>query len=351
MRIAQVAPLFETVPPRLYGGTERVVATLTDELVSMGHQVTLFAAAGSHTKGRLCPTIERALRLDSTPLKSEVAAHLAMLEEVRRVADRFDVLHFHTELLHLPMFAEIAEKCVTTLHGRLDIAGLERAYRCWNVHGLVSISERQRTPMPRANWLATVPHGLAAGEYRESSAPQEYLAFLGRISPEKAPDVAIRIALKAQVPLKIAAKVDPVDRAYFETAVRPLLAHPLIEFIGEIGEAEKPGFLTNARALVFPIRWPEPFGLVMIEAMACGTPVIAMDEGAVPEVIEHGRSGFIVRTEDEVLEALGALDRLSRRVVRASFERRFTARRMAHDYVNVYHSLLGSRPSSLMQVV
>jgi glycosyltransferase involved in cell wall biosynthesis len=351
MRIAQIAPLFESVPPKLYGGTERIVAALTNELVSLGHEVTVFAAEGSHTKGHLHAVCRQPLRLDPEPLKSEAATHLAMLCEVRRGAASFDVLHFHTELLHLPLFADLAGKCVSTLHGRLDLKGLDQAYRCWAEHGLVSVSDQQRTPMPHANWLATVHHGLPPGEYRLTEAAEGYLAFLGRMSPEKAPEQAIRIALRAGLPLKMAAKVDAVDKAYFESVVRPLLAHPLIEFVGEISEAEKADFLGNARALLFPIRWPEPFGLVMIEAMACGTPVIATAEGSVPEVIEHGRNGFIVRTEEEALHAIRTLDRLSRPLIRATFDRRFTARRMARDYIGVYRSLLESRASRLVQAV
>ncbi|HWZ64250.1 MAG TPA: glycosyltransferase family 4 protein [Steroidobacteraceae bacterium] len=346
LRIAQIAPLFEAVPPKLYGGTERVVAALADALVDLGHEVTVFASAESRTRARLHATRERALRLDASRLKGETAAHLAMLAEVRRHAAEFDVLHFHTDLLHLPLFEQHAARCVTTLHGRLDLTDLERAYRQWPQFGLVSISERQRVPMPRANWLATVPHGLPAEAYSMGSGAGGYLAFLGRIAPEKAPDAAIRIAAAAGLPLKIAAKVDTVDRDYFNTAITPLLAKPGAEFIGEITDREKPAFLGDAVALLFPVIWPEPFGLVMIEALACGTPVIAYDAGAVREVIENGVCGYIVNDEAQALEALRKIGTLSRAAVRATFERRFTARRMAEDYLAVYGGLMGMRRMS-----
>ena len=349
MRIAQVAPLFESVPPKLYGGTERVVASLCDSLVELGHEVTLFASAGSRTRARLIATREQAIRLDETPLKSELAAHLTMLREVQRHASHFDVLHFHVELIHLPMFELHCNKCVTTLHGRLDLADLPQAYEHWPGFGLVSISDHQRKPMPNANWLATVHHGLPAHRYRFREQPSgDYLAFVGRASPEKGLEAAIEIAIRAGVPLKIAAKVDQADRIYYNAHIRPLLEHPLIEFMGEIGDDAKSEFLGNARALLFPIRWPEPFGLVMIEAMACGTPVIAFRRGAVPEVIEDGLSGFIVDTEDEAIAAVSRLQQLERRAVRAAFEKRFSAEHMAEAYVGVYTSLLQSQRLDLV---
>jgi glycosyltransferase involved in cell wall biosynthesis len=345
MHIAQIAPLAEAVPPKLYGGTERVVANLCDALVQLGHEVTLFAAADARTDAKLIPVRDRSIRLDPAPLKSDVAAHLTMLHEVRRRAWQFDMLHFHIDLLHFPVFEHQAHRTVTTLHGRLDLTDLEAAYRHWPQFGLVSISDHQRTPMPFINWLATIPHGLPMQTFVFRARPQPgYLAFLGRISPEKRPDVAISIARRAGIPLKIAAKVDAVDREYFDTRIAPLLDHPLIDYIGEIGEDQKSEFLGNARALLFPIDWPEPFGLVMIEAMACGTPVIAWNCGSVPEVIDHGVTGYIVDSEEEALAALGNIGQIDRRTVRAVFERRFAARTMARSYVDLYARMLDSRP-------
>ncbi len=288
MRIAQISPLYEAVPPRLYGGTERVVAHLTDALVDLGHDVTLFASAEAHTKARLVPVRDQAIRLDPTPLKSDLAAHMAMLFEVRRRADQFDVIHFHTDIVHFPFFEDIPQKTLTTLHGRLDLKDLAGVYDRWPQFRLVSISDDQRRSLPDANWAGTVHHGMRADIYEFGAEPEDYLAFLGRISPEKRPDRAIEIAKRVGMKLKIAAKVDAADAAYFKTVIEPLLDHPLIEFIGEIGDEQKSAFLGGARALLFPIDWPEPFGLVMIEALACGAPVIAYRCGSVPEVIEHG---------------------------------------------------------------
>jgi glycosyltransferase involved in cell wall biosynthesis len=342
MKIAQIAPLYEPVPPRLYGGTERVVAYLSDALVELGHEVTLFAARGSGTKAHLIAVRDQAIRLDSATLKSDLAAHLAMLYEVKRRATQFDILHFHVDMLHMPVFEQYAQQCVTTLHGRLDMKDLAPVYERWPGFGLVSISDHQRQPLPTANWLATVPHGVPAMHYAVQKSGRAYLAFLGRISPEKGPEVAVRLAIRAGVPLKIAAKVDNVDLGYFETVMKPLLDHPLIEFMGEIGDAQKAEFLGNARALLFPIAWPEPFGLVMIEAMACGTPVIANNCGAVPEVLQAGLSGFIVNSEEQALAAIARVDQLDRRAVRAAFEERFTAHQMARAYLKVYADLLDS---------
>ncbi len=343
MKIAQIAPLYEAVPPRLYGGTEMVVAHLCDALVELGHDVTLFASADSSAEGQLLPMRDRSLRLDEAPLKSDLAAHLSMLHEVRQAAHRFDILHFHLELLHLPMFEHLAHRSVTTVHSRTDRKDLPGVYARWPGFGLVSISDQQRNPLPDANWLETVPHGLSPRRYRcNEHGNRGYLAFLGRIAPEKGPDVAIRVAREAGIPLRIAAKVDSADRTYFERVIRPLLDDPLIEFIGEIGAEEKTAFLANALALLFPIRWPEPFGLVMIESMACGTPVIGWNRGSVPEVIEPGRTGFIVRSEREALEAVRQVGRLDPRAVRAAFEHRFTARHMAEAYLDVYRTLLAA---------
>jgi glycosyltransferase involved in cell wall biosynthesis len=340
MKIAQIAPMYESVPPLLYGGTERVVAHLCNALVSQGHEVTLFASGDARTRARLLPMRERALRLDPAPLKSDLASHMVLLQEVRRHADDFDVLHFHIDLLHFPFFADMAERTLTTLHGRLDLKDLPEAYAQWPQFPLASISRHQRTPLPFARWHGTVYHGLDSTLYPfQPQAIGDYLAFLGRISPEKRPDRAISIATHAGVPLKIAAKVDPVDRAYFREHIQPLLDHPLVEFIGEIGDDEKPAFLGGARALLFPIDWPEPFGLVLIEAMACGTPVIAWRCGAVPEVVDHGVSGLIVEEEEEAIEAVHQIGSFDRSQVRATFERRFSAAAMAKTYVELYRRL------------
>lgn len=344
MKIAQIAPLYESVPPKLYGGTERVVATLSNELVQCGHDVTLFASADSRTSALLVPVRDRAIRLDVAPLKSDVAAHLAMLHEVKRHTAQFDILHFHTEMLHMPIFEKHASKCVTTVHGRLDMADLSAAYGCWPDFGLISVSNNQRRPLATANWIATVAHGLPIERYPFQPHPcGNYLAFLGRASPEKGLDTAINIARRAGLPLKIAAKIESVDRPYFESVIEPMLQPPSIEFMGEIAEEQKPGFLGNALALLFPIRWPEPFGLVMIEAMACGTPVIAFNRGAVPEIVEHGVSGFIVETEDEALHAIGRLHELGRRRVRAIVDDRFTAQTMGRGYLDAYSRWIESQ--------
>jgi glycosyltransferase involved in cell wall biosynthesis len=344
MKIAQIAPLYESVPPRLYGGTERVVAHLCDALVEEGHDVTLFAAADARTNAHLVAVRDQAMRLDADPLKSDVGAHLRMLHEVKRRTAHFDILHFHVDMIHFPMFEQHAHKSITTLHGRLDMKDLPSVYERWPSFGLVSISDHQRQPLSGANWLATVPHGLPIAHHSFTARPTaDYLAFLGRISPEKGAEDAIRLAKRSGIPLRLAAKVDAIDMVYFKAVVEPLLDHPLIEFVGEIGDAQKSEFLGNARALLFPIRWPEPFGLVMIESMACGTPVIAYNHGAVPEVIEHGVSGLIVNSEDQALRAIAHVDQLDRYAVRGAFERRFTADRMARAYVDVYASLILSQ--------
>ncbi len=342
VNIAQIAPLSEAVPPKLYGGTERVVAYLCDALIDCGHDVTLFAAADSHTRARLVSGRDQPIRLDSTLLKSELAAHLTMLAEVKRRADDFDVIHFHLDMMHFPMFEPLAHKTLTTVHGRLDLKDLPALYARWRNFGLVSISESQRIPLPSANWIATVPHGLPPERYRFTEHPSPgYLAFLGRMAPEKRPDVAIGLALRSGVSLKVAAKVDAADLVYFETELKPLLGSPLIEFVGEIDDEHKAQFLGNACALLFPIDWPEPFGLVMIEAMACGTPTIAWNCGSVPEIIDHGVTGFIVSSESQALAAIERVGALDRRGIRAAFERRFAASRMARAYEVAYRRLLG----------
>lgn len=343
MRIAQVAPLYESVPPRLYGGTERVVAELCDALVDMGHEVTLFATAEARTAAKLVATRDQAIRLDKHPLKSDLAAHLTLLSEVRRHARHFDILHFHVDMLHFPLFEDQASRTITTIHGRLDLKDLDAVYRRWAQFGLVSISESQRRPLPHASWVATVPHGLSPSRFEFHATPQPgYLAFLGRISPEKRPHIAIRLASRSGVPLKLAAKVDDADSVYFSETIKPLLYDPSVDFIGEIGEDRKSNFLGNARALLFPIDWPEPFGLVMIEAMACGTPVIAWNRGSVPEVIDDGVTGFIVNSEEEALQAISRAAHVDRKTVRAVFEQRFTSSTMARNYLDVYEKVLAT---------
>lgn len=337
MRIAQVPPLYEAVPPRFYGGTERVAAHLTDALTELGHEVTLFASADARTKAKLVVVRDQAIRLDPAHLKSDLAAHMTMLSEVRRRASQFDVIHFHTDMIHFPFFEDMPGKTITTLHGRLDLKDLEVVYDRWRQFPLVSISDDQRRPMPNLNWAGTVHHGMAADLYKFHPRSEGYLAFLGRISPEKRPDRAIAIAKRLGMRLKIAAKVDAADRAYFHDQIEPLiLGEPLVEFIGEIGDDEKSDFLGGADALLFPIDWPEPFGLVMIEAMACGTPVVAYACGSVPEVIEHGLTGFIVHNDEQAVEAVRQVGQLDRARVRQRFETRFSATAMARRYLDLY---------------
>ena len=351
MRIAQIAPLIERVPPRFYGGTERIVSYLTEELVRQGHDVTLFASGDSLTSARLVPCSATALRL-STGVCEPLPYITMMLEQVRRRAGEFDILHFHIDYLHFPLFRDIAGRTVTTLHGRLDLPDLQPLYRMFPDMPLVSISDDQRRPMPPVNWAGTVHHGLPSDLLPFTAAPHgRYLAFLGRISPEKRPDRAIEIARRTGLALKIAAKVDDVDKTYWKTVIEPQVrATPNVEFVGEIDETRKADFLGNASALLFPIDWPEPFGLVMIEAMACGTPVIAFRCGSVPELIEHGVSGYIVDDLDEAVAAVGRLDALNRAGVRRRFEQRFTVERMASDYVDIYRDLESRRVLPLMPV-
>ena len=345
MKIAQVTPLYEAVPPKLYGGTERVVAHLTDALVDLGHEVTLFASAEARTKAKLVPVRDQAIRLDPSPLKSDLAAHMTMLSEVMDRIDDFDIVHFHTDMIQFPMFRKYAGKTITTLHGRLDMKDLPEVYERFSEYGLVSISDDQRRPLAFANWKATVHHGMPAEQYKFSPKSKGYLAFLGRISPEKRPDRAIEIAIKLGKRLKMAAKVDAADRVYYETKIRPLIeSSPLIEFIGEIGDHQKSDFLGGAEALLFPIDWPEPFGLVMIEAMACGTPVVAFKCGSTTEIIEDGATGFLVDTMEQAIAAADRVHLLDREAVRARFELRFSAQAMARRYVDVYGDLLAKRP-------
>lgn len=340
MRIAQVAPLVESVPPRLYGGTERIVSYLTEELVRQGHDVTLFASGDSRTAAELVPCSDLALRLNPA-VRDALPYHIVMLEAVRRCADAFDVIHFHVDVLHFPLIHQLPTPSLTTLHGRLDLPDLLPLYAAFPDIPLVSISNAQRDPMPPVNWVGTVPHGLPLNLLPLNRNPKaDYLAFLGRISPEKRPDRAIAIAARSGMPLKIAAKVDRVDRLYWEEVIAPMIrAYPQVEYIGEIDEGRKAEFLGNARGLLFPIDWPEPFGLVMIEAMACGTPVVAFRCGSVPETIDHGVTGFVVDTIEEGVAAVHQLGLLDRNEIRTVFEERFTADRMAREYSDIYMQL------------
>jgi glycosyltransferase involved in cell wall biosynthesis len=339
MRIAQVAPLYESVPPKYYGGTERVVSYLTEELVRQGHEVTLFASGDSTTKAHLVAACECALRLDEQCV-DQMAHHILMLERVIQRASEFDVIHFHVDYLHYSLSRRHSFAHLTTLHGRLDIPDLIPLYKEFQEIPVVSISDVQREPLPVANWQATIYHGLPRDLYQFRAQPGSYLAFIGRISPEKRVDRAIEIAKRVQIPLMIAAKVDRVDKDYFESVIEPLLSDPLVEFVGEISDGEKDEFLGNAYALLFPINWREPFGMAMIEAMACGTPVIAYRKGSVPEVIDEGSTGFIVKDLDGAVEAVRRVPQLSRARCREVFEQRFTAERMAHDYLQVYTRLI-----------
>jgi glycosyltransferase involved in cell wall biosynthesis len=338
MRIAQVAPLSESVPPKLYGGTERVVAYLTDELVRQGHSVTLFASGDSRTGATLVPVCSSALRLCGN-CRDTLAPHLLMVEQVARRAAEFDLIHFHIAQLHFPVARRLTVPHITTLHGRLDLPELAPLYREFADIPLVSISDAQRAPLPDAQWLGTVHHGLPPHGFRFHGGRGSYLAFLGRISPEKRVDRAIAIAKACGLPLRIAAKVDPADAEYFSHEIRPLLDDPLIEFIGEIGDADKNAFLGNASALLFPIDWPEPFGLVMIEALASGTPVVAFQGGSVPEILDDGVTGFIVDDLHEAIDATRRVGQLNRRACRDTFERRFTVARMASEYVGLYQQV------------
>ena len=342
MKVAQVAPLYESVPPKLYGGTERVVSYLTEEFVTMGHEVTLFASGDSETNAQLVPCCPRSLRLDNK-CKDQLAHHFVMLEEVMERANDFDIIHFHVDYLHFPISKLCGLPNVTTLHGRLDMKELVPLYRKYRGMPVISISQHQRKPLCWANWAGNVYHGLPPGLLPQGSGNGKYLAFLGRISPEKRVDRAIEIALRAGMPLKIAAKVDRADREYFEETIKPLLNHPGIEFIGEITERQKASFLGDAYAYLFPIDWPEPFGLTMIEAMACGTPTIAFNCGSVPEILSENVSGFIVETVAEAAEKVRLAGELSRVNCRREFEKRFTASRMAQDYEAVFESILRAR--------
>jgi glycosyltransferase involved in cell wall biosynthesis len=345
LKIAIVSPLFESVPPKLYGGTERVVSYLTEELVQQGHRVALYASGDSLTRAQLRASSARGLRLDRD-CHDPLAHHMIMLDEVARCAPEFDVVHFHTDYLHFPLLRHLGRPALTTLHGRLDLPDLVPLYRHFDTLPLISISDAQREPLAWANWRATVHHGVPENLYALQPKPGSYLAFMGRMSPEKGPDHAIEIARRAGIPLRMAAKVDHDDREYFEQRVRPLLAGPGVEFVGEIREAEKQEFLGGAVALLFPIVWPEPFGLAMIEAMACGTPVIAWRRGSVPEVVDEGVTGYIANDVDQAVAAVAKCFGHDRQLCRQGFERRFTAARMARDYVTAYRRLLAQDDSA-----
>jgi glycosyltransferase involved in cell wall biosynthesis len=342
MRIAQVAPLYESVPPVSYGGTERIVSYLSEELIAQGHEVTLFASGDSVTKANLIASCEQSLRLNSS-CPDPPAYHSVQLEQVSRNAPRFDIIHFHIDYLHYPLSRKIEVPHVTTLHGRLDLPDLVPLYRAFSDVPVVSISDAQRIPLPWINWQGTVYHGIPLDLYNWTENRRDYLVFLGRISPEKRVDRAIEIAKRAKMPLKIAAKVDNSDRDYMEKEIQPLLDHPLVEFIGEVGEEEKAKLLGGAYALLFPIDWVEPFGIVMIEAMACGTPAVAFRQGSVPEVIDDGVTGFIVEDIEESLIALEKIQRFDRSRCRRVFEERFSAARMTADYVDIYERLVTKR--------
>ncbi|HXS51841.1 MAG TPA: glycosyltransferase family 4 protein [Usitatibacter sp.] len=335
LRIAVVSPLHESVPPRLYGGTERVVSYLTEELVRLGHDVTLFATGDSRTHAKLQAMAPRGLRLDPD-CRDPLAHHVAMVHDVVELADEFDVVHFHIDYVHFPSARHANLPSLTTLHGRLDIPDLVPVFRRYPDMRLVSISDAQRKPLPWASWIGTVHHGLPRQLLAPGAGGGGYLAFLGRVSPEKRLDRAIRIAQRVGLPLRIAAKIEKIDLAYYESVVKPMLALPGVEFVGEIGERDKAAFLGNAAALLFPIDWPEPFGLVMIESLACATPVLAFDRGSVREVIEPGTGGWIVASEDEAVAALARLGDIDRAACRRSFEERFTSERMARDYLRLY---------------
>jgi glycosyltransferase involved in cell wall biosynthesis len=348
MRIAQVAPLYESVPPRLYGGTERVVSWLTEKLVALGHDVTLFASGDSVTNARLVPVCEKALRLDPGCI-DPLAHHMLLVERVIKQAENFDLIHFHIDYLHFSLSRYLQLPSLTTLHGRLDLPDLAPLYKEFADVPLVSISQAQRKPLPWVNWMGTVHHGLPPDSFTLGDGNGGYLAFLGRISPEKGIDQAINIAIRSGRKLKIAAKIDRADREYFETRIKHLLEHPLIEYIGEIRHCEKQEFLGNAAALLFPIEWPEPFGLVTIEAMACGTPVIAHPFGSVPEIVADGISGFLVHDLTQAVEAVHRIDEIDRAECRRHFELNFTDERMARDYVKIYRQIAGQTARQIAQ--
>jgi len=342
MKIAQVAPLLESVPPRLYGGTERVVSYLTEELVKQGHEVTLFASGDSLTTAKLHSVVSQAIRLDPNN-PDPTAFHILMLEELSRCSPEFDIIHYHIDVIHFLMSRNLLTPHITTMHGRLDLPDLKTIFKSFTDIPLVSISNNQRLPLPQVNWQATVYNGIPMENYTFQKHPGKYLAFLGRISPEKGIEQAIEIAIASGMPLRIAAKIDPNDQHFYETKVKPLLTHPLIDYIGEINEQEKDAFLGNAYAVLFPIQWPEPFGLVMIESMACGTPVIAFNKGSVSEVMVHGETGFIVNTIEQAIESIEQIESICRECCRYIFETRFSSKEMANGYLKVYQQAIDNQ--------
>lgn len=342
MKIAQVAPLSEAVPPKLYGGTERIVSFLTEELVKLGHDVTLLASGDSCTSARLIGVVPEALRLDAK-CEDMLAPHIVQLKKVLEMEKEFDIIHFHTDYLNFLIEDLLNTPHLTTLHGKLTIPELQMVYNAFGEQPVVSISNHQRLPLPQANFIGTIHHGIPEDLFKKGNGEGKYLAFLGRISPEKRCDRAIEMAIASNIPLVIAAKVDKADKEYFKEKIEPMLQHPLVSFIGEINEDQKQEFLGKAKALLFPIDWPEPFGLVMIEAMACGTPVIAWNKGSVPEIIEDGENGFIVNSMEEAVDAISKLDLLDRNRVRSNFEERFTASRMAADYLELYRQIISKK--------
>ncbi|KRB84851.1 glycosyltransferase family 4 protein [Noviherbaspirillum sp. Root189] len=339
MKIAQVAPLIESVPPKKYGGTERIVSYLTEELVRCGHDVTLFASGDSITTAKLVPAIPKNIRENLNP-EAWVGYHTIQMDMVSELADRFDVIHFHTDYLHFPIARLCRVPYLTTMHGRLDLPELTWIFKRFADTPLVSISASQRVPLPWANFVNTVYHGLPPDLYSYGPGDGGYFLFLGRISPEKRPDRAISIARQCGVPLYIAAKVDRADQGYFNHVIKPLLDCPLVTYLGEVGDGEKQALLQKARALLFPIDWPEPFGLVLIEALACGTPVVAYRRGSTPEVLEHGITGFLVSDENEAIEAARNIHLIDRKQCRESFERRFTVSQMASGYLQAYRQVM-----------
>lgn len=347
MKIAQVSPLYESVPPKLYGGTERVVFYLTEELVKQGHEVTLFATGDSKTSAHLVSHIQDALRLNEH-IQDPLAHHMVQMHDVMDRADEFDILHFHTDYLHFPFSRFLKTPSVTTLHGRLDIPDLVYVYDRFRDPALVSISEAQKKPMPvSVNWVKTIHHGLPLDLYTKGEGSGNYVVFMGRISPEKRPDLAIEIARRAGLKIKIAAKIDKLDVDYYQTMIQQLLEQPHVEFIGEIGEDQKNELLGNAKALLFPIEWPEPFGMVMIEAMACGTPVIAFNYGSVSEIISNGENGFIVESIETAVHALENMHRIDRNTVREIFERRFNVSIMAENYIQLFDYLVRKKQNQV----
>lgn len=349
MKIAQVAPLYESIPPKLYGGTERVVHYITEELVKMGHEVTLFASGDSKTSATLIPACVKSLRLDPKCIDPFVY-HIIQLQMVQERISEFDIIHYHTDYFHFPLSRINHSTHLTTLHGRLDMPDLQALYRVFSTTPLISISNNQRKPLSHGNWIATIYHGMPLDSLKFYPEKGTYLAFLGRISPEKGIEGAIEMAKASGIKLKIAAKVDKVDLHYFNTEIMPLMNHELIEFIGEISELDKSQFLGNAMALLFPINWEEPFGLVMIEAMACGTPVIAFKRGSIPEVIDEAITGFIVNSLTEGLEAIKRINKIDRKTVRTVFEQKYNAQRMTKDYLKIYEQLITETEASKLKI-